>query len=81
MAIDCGNKAQARSSGRSFLNIETYMGYVQAWGNCFSLPTYVIKHKLNTMSLIQFDSQAWADEWLADNPGWEVVVRLDDPNN
>jgi len=80
MAIDCGNKAQARSTtgGRAYLNIETHMGCVQAWGNCYSLPTYVIKHQLNTMSLIQFDSQEWADEWLTDNPEWDVVVRLDD---
>ena len=64
MTIKCGRKAQANSTyGNAFLNIQADDLFVEAWGSCYKLPTYLVQ-KGQEFHIMVFESQAAADEIL-----------------
>lgn len=63
--------------GKAFFNVEEDIyRAVAIWGNCYSLPTYLLR-KGAFFWFIQFDDQftadKWLDEWLKENPGYQIT--------
>lgn len=51
----------------AYLNVSDVDGGIEAWGSSYGHPTYLWQHQ-DEFHLVQFEDQAWADEWLQDHP-------------
>ena len=53
----------------SWINIQDFgAGGIGAWLSLHVCPTYIIKNN-RAIFIVQFENQAWADEWLDDYKG------------
>ncbi len=62
---------RSRGKNEAYLNIDIGESHVSVWTSCYSQSTYLIQVGIQ-IRLIQFESQARADEWLA---GRENIER------
>jgi len=66
------SQLQAKT-GKSFFNVEEGYDTIGVWGNCFTLPTYLVT-KNELFYFQQFDNQKAADEWLKDfEEEWKIT--------
>jgi hypothetical protein len=69
---DSGSKLQA------FMNVEEEAGSVSVWGTCYEHPTYLLMHDRIVWRIIQFDDEAYAKEWLAENGKlYSEIIKLE----
>jgi hypothetical protein len=68
---------QLKSDGDSYLNVDAGMGWVKVETYLHKRPTLLLRRD-NNLALIQFDDEAWMNDWIAANDiGW-TIEHLDD---
>ena len=70
--------SKTAKAGRALIHLENLPGGVCAWTFGALRPTFVLRNGQH-VQLAQFYNEAAACKWLADNTGWEIVVRIDEP--
>jgi hypothetical protein len=56
------------NNGSSFLNVDCEEGHIGVCFSIFNKPTYLMNLGNNQFELIQFDSEAWAKEYMGAYP-------------
>jgi len=70
-------KVHAEGKPNPFINVDQEYYSVQVWTSIWRHPTYLLRSDTN-VSLIQFQDQDIADEWLRGNSAfWDEVTKLE----
>ena len=65
-------------TGESFFNVDAQEGSLCVWTSTHEKPTFVLLSGANLLSVIQFDSDAWAEEWFSEHGrNCETVWKAD----
>jgi hypothetical protein len=65
-------------SDRAFFNVLDEPGQVQIWGSCHKQPTILVQDG-GTFYFIQFDNEAYYDEWMSENEDKYTLISFIQP--
>jgi hypothetical protein len=72
------HQLRSKYPGSACVNVDENDGNIELWGECWSHPVYLCQMGGATFTLVFFDNQAFADEWIEENKtNFVSIMRIE----